>query len=152
MNRLFLLIVVVSLAVIGCSNDSSSQGGAHHIHVEDPSPQASENQDSEKPEEETKYTLHAVVNDQYELLIETNLQFSKENYNRSHQEGEGHVHLYVNNRLIGPLQDKGPVFMSNYLKDGDNTVKLVLASNNHDESKYQTSYEFTVNYEEGSAP
>src|SRR5690606_26261347 len=134
------MFVAMSLAIIivGCSNDPANTAtNAHDHHDGSSTPET-------PPEESGKYTLSGYVNEQNELLIETNLTLSKENYNGSHQEGEGHVHLFVNGKLIGPLQDKEPFLIANLLEDGDNTIRLALASNNHDESVYQTSYEFIV--------
>lgn len=162
MKKAIFLLLAAGLIAAGCSNTNADPHAEHaHVHVQEepataPGPAdnpiaedtSSSSVQAEQPEE-TKYTLSATVNDQYELLIDTNLTFSIENYNLSHQEGEGHVHLYVNGRLIGPLRENKPHPVANYLKDGENTIKLALASNNHDESKYKTRYEFTVNYEGG---
>lgn len=144
MNRWFLMIAALSLAVVivGCSNNdvtSSSASDEHDHHTVASTPETETTTD-----ENTEYILSGFVNEHNELFIETNLLLSKENYNGSHQEGEGHVHLFVNDNLIGPLQDKEPFLLANLLDDGENKIRLVLASNNHDESVYQTSYEFIV--------
>jgi len=79
------------------------------------------------------YTLDAEVEqreDGFYLLVETNLKLSKEHYGRSPVEGEGHIHLYINGSLIGPITALEPVPLTN-LKEGENVVRVELAQNNH---------------------
>jgi hypothetical protein len=86
--------------------------------------------------------------EQYVLDVDTNLNLSAEKYAQNHHEGEGHIHFYLNGQLIGPLLNNGPTAISlTLLNKGENTVKLVLAGNNHAEDAYKLTKEvtFTVN-------
>jgi PBP1b-binding outer membrane lipoprotein LpoB len=100
---------------------------------------------------EEGYKLEASVvqrAEQYVLDVDTNLNLSADKYAQSHHEGEGHIHFYMNGRLIGPLLNNGPTAISlTLLQKGENTVKLVLAGNNHAEDAYKLTKEvtFTVN-------
>jgi hypothetical protein len=88
---------------------------------------------AEPAPEEPAYTLEAEVEqreDGFYLLVSTNLKLSKDNYGRSPVEGEGHIHLYVNGSLIGPITDFEPVLLRN-LREGENVVRVELAQNNH---------------------
>ncbi|MCR8844559.1 hypothetical protein NQ117_12785 [Paenibacillus sp. SC116] len=102
-------------------------------------------------EDKTKkkpYWLDASVeddDDQYTLRIRTNLKLSIKNYNGPPVEGEGHIHFYLNGNLIGPIVDKKPFLLSN-LVEGKNTIKLVLAQNNHWET-YGVVEELTLEKE-----
>ena len=96
--------------------------------------------------DEAGYKLDASVKQEgeaYMLIVSTNLNFSEVNYGRSHVEGEGHIHLHVNGRLIGPIMSTEPYELKN-LNPGTNNIKLVMSANNHDTSKYAVSKELTV--------
>ncbi|WP_051217378.1 hypothetical protein [Paenibacillus assamensis] len=111
------------------------------------------NDDDDNDEEDDEntqkpYWLDANVedeDDQYYLTIRTNLKLSIKNYNGPPVEGEGHIHFYLNGNLIGPIVDKKPFLLSN-LTEGKNTIKLVLAQNNHWET-YGVVEELTVEKE-----
>ncbi|TVX89671.1 hypothetical protein [Paenibacillus agilis] len=99
-----------------------------------------EDEDKKKP-----YRLNASVeedDDQYILRIRTNLRLSIKNYNGPPVEGEGHIHFYLNGKLIGPIVDKKPFKLTN-LVEGKNKIRLVLAQNNHWET-YGVVKELTV--------
>jgi uncharacterized lipoprotein len=114
-NMTFLLILIVVLA--GCS-------------------------EQEKPK---TYVLDAVVNQekgQYVLTVTTDLVLSKEHYDQEHQQGEGHIHYYLNGELQGPILETTPYPLTN-LKEGTNMIKLVMAGNDHSEI-YQVQKELVV--------
>lgn len=178
MKKRILPIVAALFVLAGCSADGGESNSAnqetlvapageltahdHHDHNnDDATPEAgssagnSGTSEAKAPAEKPEYSLSGSVNDQVELLIETNLDMSEEYYGKLHQEGQGHVHLYINGRLIGPLKTKGPHSIAQLLQFGENEIKLALASNGHDESKYNTRYSFNYTYEaptESSAP
>lgn len=150
MNKLFLTMLSLSLITlisVGCStketNSATAESPVHHQSEHQPEAGA----DSEP--EESQYTLDATAykeNDSYFLNIETNLNISKENYGIKAVEGEGHIHLYINGSLIGPIQETSgyPLPM---MKKGTNEIKLVLATNKHAES-YKVSKELSIEVEE----
>ncbi|GLS05570.1 hypothetical protein GCM10007860_27270 [Chitiniphilus shinanonensis] len=92
------------------------------------------------------YRLEAVLDRRdglYTVAARTNLALSIAHYGGAHVPGEGHVHLYVNGRLIGPITSDQPLYLPPLVK-GDNLVRLVLASNDHVESIYGVAAEAHV--------
>ncbi|TJZ65366.1 hypothetical protein [Chitiniphilus eburneus] len=92
------------------------------------------------------YRLEAVIgrtDGLYTVAARTDLALSSEHYGGAHVPDEGHVHLYVNGRLIGPITSAQPLYLPPLTK-GDNVVRLVLASNDHVESIYQVATEAHV--------
>ncbi|WP_255988095.1 hypothetical protein [Chitinolyticbacter albus] len=93
-----------------------------------------------------RYQLETVIQTEgglYTVAAKTDLLLSEAHYGGAHIAGEGHVHLYVNGRLIGPIVNEKPLYLPP-LSPGDNTIRLVLATNGHDESVYAVSSEATV--------
>lgn len=159
---LFVIMLAMLVMLAGCGNEGTApaataaaeagdaagdESHAHHHHEPESDTTAAEETPEEEPEPKDTYSLSGSLNDEMKLMVDTDLKLSKENYGKSHQEGEGHVHLYVNGRLIGPLRDEGPHEVVRFLQDGDNEIKLALASNNHNEGAYNTNYSLTVTYE-----
>lgn len=126
MHKKIAVSLIAAALLAGCSSTSDSNG-------------------------DKAYKLDAEVvqrAEQYVLDVDTNLNLSAEKYAQNHHEGEGHIHMYLNGRLIGPLLNNGPTAISlTLLNKGENTVKLVLAGNNHAEDAYKLTKEvtFTVN-------
>ena len=165
MTKRMLPVFAMLVILTGCANNAATAGDpsplppggtngvpAAHEHDHDFTEPAAGNASpaSVPAERGSGYDLSGYIDDQLHLYVETNLELSKENYGKAHQEGQGHVHLYINGRLIGPLQEEGPHVIKWHLQNGENEIKLVLASNGHDESKYNTSYRFTYVYEPAS--
>jgi hypothetical protein len=165
MTKRMLLAFAVLVILTGCARNAATPGdpsplppegtsGAPAAHGHDhgaTEPDAGNASPASVPADRgSGYDLLGYVDDQAQLFVRTNLAFSKENYGKAHQEGQGHVHLYINGRLIGPLQEEGPHVIKWHLQNGENEIKLALASNSHDESKYNTSYTFTYVYEPAS--
>lgn len=93
-----------------------------------------------------RYQLEAVIQIEgglYTVAAKTDLQLSEAHYGGPHVAGEGHVHLYVNGKLIGPIVSDKPLYLPP-LAPGDNVIRLVLATNGHDESTYAVSSESKV--------
>jgi hypothetical protein len=102
-----------------------------------------------KKAEETapKYTFEASfeeVNGEYLVTVSTNIKLSKLNYNGKHQAGEGHIHVYRGSKLAGNIVDPNVYNLTNILFKGENKIRLTLATNDHNESIYQLSKEFTI--------
>lgn len=144
-----MTLFIVLCVLVGCSsqaqltNDEGNEmvdGHNHDVHLqeEDAAQETDVTQEADAEIEERQFSLDAVIheeNDKYYLHIETDLTFSEENYGRQHVYGEGHVHFYVKNRLIGPIRNADPYEVTEYVTDNDEdvTIKLVLAGNNHRE-------------------
>lgn len=94
-----------------------------------------------------QYKLEATIEqdgEQYVINVKSDLTFSQDHYGGAHVHGEGHIHFYVNGGLKGPIMQTGPYTVdASSLKDGDNTLKLTLAGNNHSEP-YNASVELKV--------
>lgn len=145
MKKSMLFLLLMGL-LVGCSSQSQQtseeenkmdDGHHHEIHslVEDGS---QETNVVAVADEDREFSLDATIheeNDRYYLHIETDLTFSEENYGRKHVFGEGHIHFYVENKLIGPIRNADPYEVTEYVtqNDEDITIKLVLAGNNHRE-------------------
>lgn len=135
----------------GSGTDSGSEGGSnadhaagtHTAHADHGAPdeadagtspsESSEPAAAEPAQPEPAYTIDAEIeqrDDGYYLHVTTNLTLSTENYGLAHVEGEGHIHLYINGSLIGPIVDLEPVLLDR-LKEGRNEVRVALAKNNH---------------------
>lgn len=148
MKKVGLPLVLLGALVVqaaGCSNQPAATVD-HSAHVSQAAA-GDQNQSSAAKEEASAWTLTASVNEQQIIMVDTNLKLSDERYGGEHVQGEGHIHLYVNERLIGPIVAPDSYNVSDIatLKDGENAFKLVLATNNHDESVYDhTTYEFKL--------
>jgi hypothetical protein len=94
-------------------------------------------------EEDQVYTLSGEVTEEngiYYVTVDTDFKLTNENYGGSPVEGEGHVHFYLNDSLIGPITSEEP-FEIKYADDGTNKIKLELANHNH--STFGVMYELT---------
>lgn len=134
LSLIFVIPVGCGNNTLSSSNITSSEASAspHNQHTTQPEKVAPT---SSVPNKETKYSLDASVykdNDIYYLKTNTNLKLSSEHYAGSPVDGEGHIHFYLNGFLIGPIKDTSPYPL--HLRKGKNTIKLVLAENNHAES------------------
>lgn len=147
MKKWCVMLLSLSIACalsIGCSN---SQTNSMENTAENDSREAAASASSTS-KEETKYTLDASAykeDDRYYLNITTNLKLSEEHYEGPPVDGEGHIHLYLNGALVGPIKDTSPYRLPLMLK-GSNTIKLVLAENNHPE--LGVTKELTIDVEE----
>lgn len=142
--RCFILLSLslVFVVSVGCESNKTSQtdnysnstnASPHDLHTAQPEKVAPV---SSTPNKEAKYSLDASAyneNNGYYLKVSTNLKLSSEHYEGTPVVGEGHIHFYLNGKLVGPIKDTSPYPLQN-LQKGKNTIKLVLAENNHTES------------------
>jgi hypothetical protein len=127
-HALILALFVVLIA--GCTDKSGTSsttptGDEHAQHVQ-----------AAAADTNGTYTLDAKVHkegDSYVLEVQTNLKLSEDHYNQTAIEGEGHIHYYLNETLIGPIKSLEPLTLTG-LQSGTNVIRLVLATNNHGES------------------
>lgn len=148
MLKRFALACTLSLmltASIGCANNTLNDASATaHNHSsagnKENSDQAAENT---APVSNSTYMLDASVSKEangFYLKVSTNYKLTNENYGGSPIEGEGHIHYYLNGKLVGPLTSEDPYQLVN-LEEGMNTIKLDLA--NHDHSTLGISKELS---------
>lgn len=94
--------------------------------------------------EEQKPTLHVETKkegDKVFLLVDTDLIISKEKYGKEKINGQGHIHVYVNN---GEKQGVTSFpFELKDLKKGANQVKVSLHNNDHTPYGVSKKIEFT---------
>jgi hypothetical protein len=129
-------LMIILLAGCGGQTPSPNTEAAASAHDQHTVPQTSKAAPSSSPKQQVKYSLDASVDKEeggYYLKVETNLRLSSEHYEGAPVDGEGHIHFYLNDLLVGPIKDTNPYLLS-ILQPGTNTIRLVLAENNHTES------------------
>jgi hypothetical protein len=68
----------------------------------------------------------------YNIYIRTkNFKWTPENATSDHIDGEGHAHIYANNKKITRVYS--PWLYLPKLPPGENKIKVTLSQNNHDE-------------------
>lgn len=85
-------------------------------------------------------------NGKFYIQAATDLKLSSEHYGGDPVDGEGHIHVYMNGKLLGPIKDAAP-FPIQIVESGTYAIKLVLAENNHTES-FGVSKELSVEQKE----
>ncbi|QYR21001.1 hypothetical protein KZ483_25235 [Paenibacillus sp. sptzw28] len=94
---------------------------------------------------EKKYRLDAFVQTikgKKYLKVMTNLRLTDNNYGGDRVPGEGHIHYYLDGKIVGPITDMKLYPLDN-LHEGTNQIRLVLAQNNHWEN-FGVSKELTI--------
>lgn len=154
-KRSFVLLTLSLVFVImaGCGDtgptspaqQSSNNAGAslHSQHAVQAD--SADLETSPAPVKQTAYSLDATAyeeNGKFYIKAVTDLKLSSEHYGGEPVDGEGHIHVYVNGKLAGPIKDDTPFQLSTLLA-GTYAIKLVLAENNHKES-FGVSKELSV--------
>jgi hypothetical protein len=100
------------------------------------------------------YTLDGTITEDdgdYLLTVTTNLKLSAEHYGHAAEAGEGHVHVFINGSLMGPVTDGDPVILTRWrLHKGKNIIRLELARNDHD--VYGVTRELTLDLPDAESP
>ena len=77
------------------------------------------------------------------LTPQTNIQFAPKQYGGAAVPGTGHIHLYLNGTLIGPITHAGPVSLP--LLDRETyVVKLALTTSDHNEANFGVCREVRI--------
>jgi hypothetical protein len=89
------------------------------------------------------------------LTPQTNLRFAPKQYGGAAVPGTGHIHLYLNGQLIGPITHAGPVSLP--LLDRETyVVKLALTTSDHNEANFGVCREVRIaapsSTDDGQAP
>jgi len=119
MKKILLIISIVLLAHI-----SQAAENHHHKHkhsmIEASSPFPTLSIKIEK-DAMSGYNL---------TLLTTNFKFAPENVNKKNNGNEGHAHIYINGQKY---RQYSPYFHipAQFLKKGDNEIKVTLNSNDH---------------------
>lgn len=140
---LFSLLLAASAMIVLQAQASSSDG-------KQPAPVSSNSDLSAQPAAAQdgpakKYRLDAFVQTikgKKYLKVTTNLRLTDRNYGGSPVPGEGHIHYYLDGKIVGPITSMKLYPLDN-LHEGANLIRLVLAENNHRED-FGVSTELTV--------
>lgn len=156
-KKLFILVTLsLTFAMMtGCGNDTptvtdqtSNDGSASAHNQHTTQPDVSE-QSSSTPDKKVIYSLDASSyeeNGSFYIKATTDLKLSSEHYGGKPVDGEGHIHVYVDGKIVGPIKDDTP-FSLPLIENGTYEIKLVLAENNHAES-FGVSTELSVEKKE----
>jgi hypothetical protein len=79
----------------------------------------------------------------WKLTPSTNIRFAPQQYGGAAVTGEGHIHLYLNGKLIGPVTHAGPISLP-LLDHETYVVRLALATSDHKEAAYGVCREIRV--------
>jgi hypothetical protein len=92
------------------------------------------------------YWLDATLSrgaDAWILTPQTNIRFAPDQYGGAAVPGAGHIHLYLNGKLIGPITHAGPISVP--LLDRETyIVKLALTTSDHNEANFGVCREVRV--------
>jgi hypothetical protein len=77
------------------------------------------------------------------LTPQTNLRFAPAQYGAAAVTGSGHIHLYLNGKLIGPITHAGPISLP-LLDREAYLVKLALTTSDHNEANFGVCREVRV--------
>lgn len=85
-----------------------------------------------------------VAGNQVTVKVNTDISISAEHYGLARQEGEGHIHMYLDDgEKIGVKQGR-QVF--NNLKPGSHTLRVSLHNNDHTPYDVTKTIEFEIRY------
>jgi hypothetical protein len=101
-----IAVIVAILLLTGCSTPSSSPTITISI----------------SEDEKSGYNIH---------IQTTNFTWAPEHATSAHREGEGHAHIYINDKKISRVY--APWYYLPQLPRGENEIKVTLSQNNHDE-------------------
>lgn len=156
-KKLFILVALALLFAMmtGCGNEittvagqTSNDGSASSHNQHATQPDVAERSNS-NPVKKVIYSLDATSykeNGSFYIKATTDLKLSSEHYGGKPVDGEGHIHVYVDGKIVGPIKDDTP-FSLPLIEKGTYEIKLVLAENNHAES-FGVSTEFSVEKKE----
>jgi hypothetical protein len=132
--KIYLFILVTLIILL---SSCGSQSNDDHFEIVD---------ETASEEKEHKPSLLAEVKveeGKATLFVETNLTVSKENYGGAKKNGEGHIHVYVNQG-----EKQGVTTFPYELKDiksGLNVVRISLHNNDHTPYGVSREIEFDMN-------
>ncbi|WP_134683127.1 hypothetical protein [Brevibacillus migulae] len=93
-----------------------------------------------KPTLQVSHTLHD--GDLHLQLTVTSFRFSLENMGKENRDGEGHVHLYLDDKKVAKIFDNNYIYKD--IPKGKHQVVVELAHNNHDSYGVKQSFAIEV--------
>jgi hypothetical protein len=112
MKSLYML-VVCSVLLAACSSSRADSG-------------ASQQHDGHKPSMNVTWE---VSGNQITVHVDTDLHISPEHYGQTRADGEGHIHMYLDNGEKVGVKEEKKTFPN--LKPGKHTLKVSLHNNDH---------------------
>ena len=133
MKKIYSMFLILFLAfdLIGCSNNSAT----NFVVVDEESDTSS----SVKPRLQVEIQVNG---DTATVIIDTDLKISAENYGSEKVNGEGHIHLYLNNGEKQGVKQKSYVLEN--LEKGLNKVRISLHNNDHTPYGVSETVEFEI--------
>lgn len=125
MKSLYLLIVSC-LILTACSTTKTNSG-------------ASQQHEGHKP---TMDVTWKVSGNQITVKVDTDLHISPEHYGQARQDGEGHIHMYLDNGEKIGVKSGEKVFPN--LKPGIHTLKVSLHNNDHTPYDVTKTFDFEI--------
>ncbi|WP_096199231.1 hypothetical protein [Bacillus sp. FJAT-45350] len=143
MKRICSIIVVGSLLfgsgqAFGC--EKLEDESLKSVQVESLHRQQAIEVSVEKKERSLKVNHQVKGKDVYIECIVNDFSFSKDNAGKLHNEGEGHLQLYVDGQKVDSIYQAA--FIVKGLPQGNHEIKVELVRNNHE--PYGIEEEFTV--------
>ncbi|MBE4907809.1 hypothetical protein IMZ08_07050 [Bacillus luteolus] len=126
-----LLVVFLSIGLMGCSHNSATD----FVIVEEENVTS----DSVKPRLAVEIKVDG---DTATVLIDTDLKISAQNYGSEKVNGEGHIHLYLDNGEKQGVKQKSYVLEN--LEKGQYVVRVSLHNNDHTPYGVTETVEFEI--------
>jgi len=119
------LLLSLHLLLAACGTSPASHSGAESVH--------------RKPKLDVKLDVR---NDRVTVTVETDMSISPEHYNMARKEGEGHIHLYLDDQSKITLKEPSMTFSG--LKPGKHEIKVSLHNNDHTPYDVTKTTEFEI--------
>jgi len=137
LKRCFLVASgLTCLGILGFASYSIADKGNNHHHHKDHSHHKPVEITDEQAVPSVDLVIYKDTKKGWNLEAKvTNFQFAPENVNKSNQPGEGHGHLYINDKKITRIY--GSWYYLDSLPPGKNKVTISLNANKHNPLIYK---------------
>ncbi|WP_162309366.1 hypothetical protein [Cohnella abietis] len=83
-----------------------------------------------------------IEDNQVTVKVNTDMTISPEHYGKARQDGEGHIHMYLDNGAKVAVKQGQQVFPN--LSQGKHTLKVSLHNNDHTPYDVTKTYDFEI--------
>ena len=122
----FYLLIVSCLILTACSTTKANSGAAQQ-------------HEGHKP---TMDVTWEVSGNQIAVKVDTDLHISPEHYGQAREDGEGHIHMYLDNGEKIGVKSGEKVFTN--LQPGKHTLKVSLHNNDHTPYDVTKTFDFEI--------